>query len=158
MPIFRKKRKVEDFVSALITTSVPNAITFFHEENQRATTRLPLDEQELKSMGAAMSLFFLSGRFTDPKGADRAKLQRAYQAVRQALSGIGGNPDKAHAWWEAMEGGQLLRGNEDPLSLACHVVWDRKFPERSFKQHGPLRSFAHFIRVEVDAARHLKLV
>jgi len=158
MLLFKKKRPVQEWTDDTLTVSLPRGITFFHGENQRARYRLAVSDTDLKEVGAGMALFFLAEFFPDEKPDSAEKMQRAYKGARRALSKLGGNGDQAHFWWKAFNDGQIFHSHEDRLDIVCRVVWDRLFQKIPFKEHGPIRSFAYFLQVDMGSVKKVRLV
>jgi hypothetical protein len=157
MWFFKKRVPVEEFTTNLIARSLPRAIKFFAEENQRAAQPINLNEALLKEAGAGMCLFFLAGHFPDTIKANTELMQRAYKAVRRALTKLNANADQAHYWWKAFNDGQILHGNDQPLKVACKVVWDRSLPNRPFQEQSALHALGYFLQMDVESVTKVKL-
>ena len=42
--------------------------------------------------------------------------------------------------------------------MACRIIWDKCFPHVPYKAETALKSFVHFLHLETESARRLKLV
>lgn len=159
MGLFKKRVRVEDFAGNLVSVGIPRAIAFFEEENVRARYRLAFADEDLKNIGAGLCLFFLSEQLQDAKKANHNKMQRATKSIRRALNKLGGNSDKGQEWWKLIDDDyRIIHEHKALLDVACQAVWNRRFRDRPFKEHGALRSFAYFLQVEVDASAKVKLI
>jgi hypothetical protein len=159
MSLFKKKVKIEDFAAGLIASDLPDAIDFFHKENQRAHFHLNLDDTKLLHIGGGLCLNFLADKLGQHAKTGDTQIRRATKAVRRAVSRLGGSPDRAQEWWQAMvDDARIIHDRLDILDASCHSIWHRTYRDRPFKDHGPIRSFAYMLQVDVNAMDNLKII
>ena len=159
MSFFKKKVTIDTFAAGLIETGIPKSLDFFHKENQRAHVRLPLEDIELLQIGGGLCLNFIADKLAQhPKSGDD-RMRRATKAIRRSVGRCGGSPDRAQDWWQSMtDDARIVHDQLDILEASCRTVWNRVYRDRPFKEHGPIRSFAYMLQVDVDAMDDLKVV
>ena len=159
MPLFRRKVRIEDFAAGLIEDGLLRAVVFFQEENQRAHVHLNLTEDDLKNIGGGITLFFLARRLQELGKDDPDLIRRATKAIRRAVLKAGGNADAAQDWWKYIDDdARIIHDEMALLEAACRAVWHRKYGDRPFKEHGPIKSFAYLLQMEVEGVDKFKLV
>jgi len=155
---FKKKVKIEDYVTGLIQEKLPRAVQFFDKENDRAHHPLNIEDAKLLEIGAGMTLFFLGKYFPDTEKANLAIMSRAYKQIEKLLPEMNAKPKEAYAWWKAFTDGLIFQENEARLRIACRLVWEKLIPDKAYREASPLKTFGYFLEMEIDGADKLALV
>lgn len=155
---FKKKVKIEDYVTGLIQDKLPRAVQFFDRENARAHHPLNLDDVKLVEIGAGMTLFFLGKYLPDTEKANLALMSRAYKQIEKLLPEMNGKPKEAYAWWKAFTDGLIFQENEARLRIACRLVWEKLIPEKAYRDASPLKTFGYFLEMEIEGTDKINLV
>lgn len=153
----RKKLTVEAYIDSLLDHQLPKAIQFFNKENSRAREHLTIPDDQLVEIGAALLLFFLGRHFPDTKKENLAIMSRAYVQVEKRLPDLGGNPKQAYSWWKVFTDVLIFKESEDRLNVACRQVWEKLFPDKTFRDASPLRTYAYFLEMEITEAAKLNI-
>lgn len=155
---FKKKMKIEEYVTDLVQNKVPRAVQFFDKENARSHHPLKLDDKRLVEIGAGMALFFLGKYFPDTEKGNLALMSRAYKQTEKLLPELNARPKEAYAWWKAFTDGLIFQENEARLRIACRLVWEKLMPEKAYREASPLKTFGYFLEMEIEGAEKLNLV
>ncbi|MBU0678591.1 MAG: hypothetical protein KJ626_10790 [Verrucomicrobia bacterium] len=158
MGLFKKKVKIEEIVSVLITSTIPKALQYYHRETRRAPSPISLPDSKLIDIGGAMCLFFLAKHLPDEKPGNQEKMARAYKQLKLDILTVGGDAESARTWWKAFTDGLIFQEREERLRIACRIAWDKLAPNTAYREPSPLRSFGYFLQVEVDTVRKMKLI
>ncbi len=155
---FKKKVKIEDYVTELVQEKLPRAVQFFDRENERAHQSLKIDDTRLLEIGAGMALFFLGKYFPDNEKENLAIMSRAYKQMEKLLPAMNAKPKEAYAWWKAFTDGLIFQENEQRLRIACRLVWEKILHEKAYREASPLKTFGYFLEMEIEGAEKLNLV
>ncbi len=155
---FKKKIKIEDYVTELVQEKLPRAVQFFDRENERAHQSLKIDDTRLLEIGAGMALFFLGKYFPDNEKENLAIMSRAYKQMEKLLPAMNAKPKEAYAWWKAFTDGLIFQENEQRLRIACRLVWEKILHEKAYREASPLKTFGYFLEMEIEGAEKLNLV
>jgi hypothetical protein len=158
MSWFRKKITVEDFVSDVVREKLPMAVQFFDKENNRAHHTVPIQDQDLLTVGAGMVLFFM-GKFLPDSNPENLKLMsRAYRHMEKLLPSLDITPQAAYRWWKAYTDTLIFQENEARLKIACRLTWEKLIPNKPYREASPLRSFGYYLEMEVEALAKARIV
>lgn len=155
---FKKKVKIEDFVSEFIPQKLPRAVQFFDKENARAHHPLNIDDRKLLEIGAGMSLFFLGKYFPDTEKKNLDMMSRAFKQVEKTLPSLEANPKEAYAWWKAFTDGLIFQQNEARLRIACRLVWEKIIHEKAYRESSPLKTFGYFLEMEIEGVSKMNII
>ena len=155
---FKKKVKVEEYVTGLVQEKLPRAVQFFDKENERAHHPLNIDDTKLVEIGAGMALFFLGKYFPDTEKQNLALMSRAYKQMEKLLPAMNAKPKEAYAWWKAFTDGLIFQENEARLRIACRLVWEKLMTGKAYREASPLKTFGYFLEMEIDSVDTLTLV
>ncbi len=155
---FKKKIRVEDFMENIMQKSLPRSLQYFRKENERVHRPLNINEKVLAEVGAGMCLFFLGKYFPEDDKAERTKITRAFRTVEKHIEALNGTSGHAHTWWKAFTDGLIFHENANRLNIASRVAWDKLLPDIPYREPSPLKAFAHYLHMEMEAADKVRLV
>ncbi len=155
---FKKKERVEDFMENIMGKTLPRSLEYFRKENERVHRPLSIKDSVLAEVGAGMCLFYLGKHFPEDDAAERRKMSRAFRVVEKHIGALNGTAGHVHTWWKAFTDGLIFHENEERLTIASRVAWDKLLPDIPYREPSPLKAFAYYLHMEMDAADKVKLI